>query len=34
MIAKKIGLPEEKVGKDNNLADRLFFSCLVKLRYL
>lgn len=34
MIAKKIGLPEEKVGKDNNLANRLFFPCLVKLRFL
>lgn len=29
MIAKKIGLPEEKVGKNNNLANRLFFPCLV-----
>lgn len=29
MIAKKIGLPEEKVDKDNNLANRLFFPCLV-----
>ena len=34
MIAKKIGLPEEKVGKDDNLANSLFFPCLVKLRYL
>ena len=31
MIAKKIGLPEEKVGTNNKnyLANRLFFPCLV-----